>query len=237
MKDTLHKAPQPPECCLKCINFNTSEMICKLYEELPGEGSRKDVKDCSSYYDKSHQDDLKILADYVTEDPDGLVESRLNEIVSNILNGYETKFQIMVVGIARRKIKSMVKMVDVIDILLNKLGDIDQGTVDEMSPAQLIRLLSELNTSVNNDLAFIMKLLQPDSSLKDIQMFIDARSINVNGASPQTELKADEILKMTGTSRDKIRGAFDAILHNIDVPAVEDIHEPSEDEEEELEIL
>ena len=106
-----------------------------------------------------------------------------------------------------------------------------------MTPSQIIRLLSDLNLSVNNDLSFIMKLLNADSDIKDIQTYIDNRSININGSSEATEIKAEEILKMSGTSRDKIREAFDSILHNIDVPATEDIYEPDEDELEDLTII
>lgn len=233
------KAPQPPKKCMECINFNKDDMICRFYEELPGEGSRKDITDCKSFYDRNNTDDLRMLAEYVKEDPDGAVEARINDAVSRILNGYETRFQVMVVGIARRKIKSMVKMVDVIDILLNKLSDIDQATINDMTPSQLIRLLSELNNSVNNDLSFIMKLLQPDTELKNLQAYIDNRSVtvNANGASDATELKAEEILKLTGTSRDKIRGAFDAIIHSLDVPGVDEPHIMSQEDEEALEVL
>lgn len=231
------RAPQPPKKCMECINFNKEDMICKFFEELPGEGSRKDITDCPSYYNRNDTDDLRLLAEYVQEDPDGAVEARINDAVSRILNGYETRFQVMVVGIARRKIKSMVRMVDVIDILLNKLSDVDETTINDMTPSQLIRLLSELNNSVNNDLSFIMKLLQPDSDLKSLQAYIDNRSININGASPETEIKAEEILKLTGTSRDKIRGAFDAILNSIEVPGVEEPHEMTEDDQEDLELI
>lgn len=231
--------PKVPEQCRLCVNFNSDDMICKNYDFLPGEGDRSNVKECQSFIDKStkESEDLKVLADYIKEDKDGLVEQRIQEAVTNILEGYENKFKVMVIGIARRKISGMVKMVDIIDILLNKLSDINDETVQDMTPAQILRLLSELNASVNNDLAFIMKLIQPDSSLKDIQTYIDNRHININGASPATELKADEILKLTGTSRDKIREAFDAILHNVDVPDLQEVHEPTESELEDLEVI
>lgn len=235
----MNKAPIVPEQCRLCINFNSDEMICKNYDFLPGEGDRSDVKDCQSFIDKESRDNenLRVLADYIKEDKDGLVEQRIQEAVTNILDGYENKFKVMVIGIARRKISGMVKMVDIIDILLNKLSDINDETVQDMTPGQILRLLSELNASVNNDLAFIMKLIQPDSNLKDIQAYIDNRHININGASAATELKADEILKLTGTSRDKIREAFDAILHNVDVSDLQEVHEPSESELDDLEVI
>ena len=61
-----------------------------------------------------------------------------------------------------------------------------------------------------------MKLVNPDTKLSELQMWIDARSVTVNGSSPATDMKADEILKMSGASRDKIRDAFDALLHQIE---------------------
>lgn len=235
----MARIPTVPECCRLCINFNDSEMICKNYEFLPGEGDRSNVTECSSFIDKStkESEDLRVLADYIKEDRDGLVGQRIQEAVDNILDGYENKFKVMVIGIARRKISGMVKMVDIIDILLNKLSDINDETVSDMTPAQILRLLSELNASVNNDLAFIMKLIQPDSNLRDLQMYIDNRTLNVNGASQQTEIKADEILKLTGTSRDKIREAFDAIIHAVDTQELQEVHIPTESEKDDLEII
>ena len=121
----------------------------------------------------------------------------------------------MIVGIARRKIKSIIKMVDIVDSVLDKIGN--STIINDMAPSQAIRLLSELNHSMNNDLTFIMKLVNPDTKLSDLQMWIDARSVNINtGSSPATDMKADEILRLSGVSRDKIRDAFDALLHQID---------------------
>lgn len=215
--------PQVPSQCKMCLNFDHDEMICKLYEELPGEGSRRDIDKCPSWLDITNTDDLKLLAEYIDEDQDALIEQAVTRVVSRVLNGYEDKFKVMVVGIARRKIKAMVKMVDIIDLLLGRLSDLNTNMLEDLNSSQVIRLLSELNNSVNNDLGFIMKLLSPDSDLRDLQVYIDQRQVNVNGASPTTDIKAENILKMTGTSRDKIRDAFDALLNNIDVPGCEDI--------------
>lgn len=236
MKNIIEKIP---ECCRLCLNFNKDDMICSMYDFLPGEGDRKDITSCPSYINKddSETEELKLLAEYIKEDKDGLVEKRIQDAVNNILENYDTKFKIMVIGIARRKISAMVKMVDIIDILLKKLTDIDDSTVNDMTPGQVIRLLSELNASVNNDLSFVMRLIQPDSNLKDLQMYIDNRTLNINGSTPATELKADEILKLTGTSRDKIREAFDAILHNIDVPEVNDVYTPTDSEQDDLQVI
>ena len=97
----------------------------------------------------------------------------------------------------------------------DKMGN--STIINDMAPSQAIRLLSELNHSMNNDLTFIMKLVNPDTKLSDLQMWIDARSVNINtGSSPATDMKADEILRLSGVSRDKIRDAFDALLHQID---------------------
>lgn len=228
-------APTIPEQCKLCMNFNPDEMVCKHYDFLPGEGDRKDTKDCSSFLDKSSDDELKMLAKYIDEDKDGLVEQALEQTVSRVLADYDVKFKVMVVGIARRKIKAMVKMVDIIDILLNRLADIEDDTVNSMSPGQLLRLLSELNSSVNNDLSFIMKLLQPDTDLKSLQVYIDNKTLNVNGNSQVTEMKAEEILALTGTSRDKVREAFEAIIQTIeDVPGTESEYKPTELEQEDL---
>lgn len=236
-----HVIPKPPEVpaqCKICTNFNIEDMICKLYDYLPGEGDRKDVKECKSFIDKTNpNDELRLLADYISEDPEGLVEDRITEAVSKVLKDYDVKFKVMVVGIARRKIRAMVKMVDIIDILLNKLTDFDDGTVDSMSPAQIIKLLSELNNSVNNDLSFVMKLIQPDSDLRDLQINIENKTLNLNGATPETEMKAEKILEFTGTSRDKIREAFNAILSNIEIPETSEVYEPTEEELDYLEQL
>ena len=175
---------------------------------------------------------------YIDEDPDMLVEKRLEEVVSKIVSGYEEKFKVMIVGVARRKIKSMVRMVDIIDTLLEKLSIAVKE--DSLTTNQTLRLLSDLNSSINNDLTFIMKLVNPDTQLRDLQMWVDARSvINVNGTSKETEVKTDEILKMTGASRDKVREAFDALLNRIptDEDETMDVYVPSEEEEEELENL
>lgn len=227
-------APKVPAQCRLCAQWNKDDFICNVYDFLPGEGERSDVKDCPSFYEKDQREELKMLADYIDEDPDNLVEQRLNEIVSRIVTGYEEKFKIMIVGIARRKIKAMIKMVDIIDILLEKLSD--KETLEDMTPGQSIKLLSELNYSINNDLTFIMKLVNPDTQLRDLQMWVDARSvINVNGASKETEVKSEEILNLTNVSRDKIRDAFDALLNNI--PQDDELseeYEPTEEDKEEL---
>lgn len=232
------KPPEAPKCCKMCLNFDYELQLCKHYEELPGEGSRKDVTECASFYDRTNTDDLKVLAEFIDEDEGGIVEQKIKSVVDKILTGYEDKFKVMVIGIARRKIKSMVKMVDIVDVLLNKLSNVEDATINNMSPAQTIRLLSELNNSVNNDLEFIMKLLNPDTQLKDLQILIDNRSvINHNGSSDATEMKADEILKLTGHSREKIREAFSAVLGAIEVPGTDDVHTPSEEDSEYLEDL
>lgn len=225
-----------PKLCQQCMSFDLSEGFCKIYDFMPGEGDRLEETDCKSFTDRD-SNDLKLLAMYVKEDKDGLVDQRIREAVDNILNGYEEQFKLHVIGIARRKIKAMIKMVDMIDILLDKLTDVDTTVVNDMTPGQLIKLLSDLNYSVNNDLSFIMKLLQPDSQLKDLQMNITNNTLNVNGSTKETEIKAEEILKLTGTSRDKIREAFDSILHNIDVPGIEEEYVPTEDEVEDVQVL
>ena len=205
-----------PSQCLICINFNKDESLCRIHEQLPGEYGREDVKDCPSFLEAGtkNADDLNLLLQYIDEEPQALDQS-ISRAVDSILNDYENKYKVLIVGIARRKIKSIIKMVDIVDSVLDKLGE--PGIVSGMAPTQALRLLSELNHSMNNDLAFVMKLVNPDTKLADLQMWIDARSVNVNtGSSPATDMKADEILKMSGASRDKIRDAFDALLHQID---------------------
>ena len=231
-------APKVPDQCNCCINFDKEEMICKHYDTLPGEYGREDVEECPSFYAEDKSEELALLVKYIDEDPDMLVEKRLEEVVSKIVSGYEEKFKIMIVGVARRKIKSMVRMVDIIDTLLEKLSIAVKE--DSLTTNQTLRLLSDLNSSINNDLTFIMKLVNPDTQLRDLQMWVDARSvINVNGTSKETEVKTDEILKMTGASRDKVREAFDALLNRIptDEDETMDVYVPSEEEEEELENL
>ena len=208
------KTPTIPKQCLNCMQLSREEGICSIYEHLPGEFGRENVTDCPSFLDRNQEKELSLLVKYIDEDKDHLVEASITKAVNNILSGYEEKFKIMVVGVARRKIKAMVKMVDIIDTLLDKLAD--RESLDNMTSGQTIRLLSELNSSINNDLTFIMKLVNPDTQFRDLQAWIDARSvININGTSPTTEMKTDEILKMTGVSRDKVRIAFDALLNNI----------------------
>lgn len=231
-------APKVPDQCNCCLNFDKEEMICKHYDTLPGEYGREGVVDCPSFYDEDKSEELALLVKYIDEDPDMLVEKRLEEVVSKIVTGYEEKFKVMIVGVARRKIKSMVRMVDIIDTLLEKLSIAVKE--DGLNTNQTLRLLSDLNSSINNDLTFIMKLVNPDTQLRDLQMWVDARSvINVNGTSKETEVKTEEILKMTGASRDKVREAFDALLNRI--PSEEDetmeVYSPSEEEIEELENL
>ena len=207
---------QIPSQCKICTNFNDSESLCRIHEQLPGEYGRENVKDCPSFLERGSKDadDLKLLLQYVDEDPDSQVEASISKAVDRILSDYENKYKVLIVGIARRKIKSIIKMVDIVDAVLDKLGE--EELLSDMAPSQAIRLLSELNHSMNNDLTFIMKLVNPDTKLSELQMWIDARSVTVNGSSPATDMKADEILKMSGASRDKIRDAFDALLHQIE---------------------
>lgn len=222
-----------PDQCKLCANFTEEEGICSIYEMLPGEYDRKDVKDCPSFFESNQEEELKALAKYIDEDPDHIVEASLMNVVNKVVSGYEDKFKIMVVGVARRKIKAMVRMVDIIDSILERLSR--NAVLEDMSNSQMIRLLSELNYSINNDLTFIMKLVNPDSTLRDLQVWLDARSvINVNGASDLTEKKSEEILNITNVSRDKIRDAFDAILNNIKVEGVEEEHVATEEELEEI---
>lgn len=222
--------PMIPSQCMLCINFDREDKLCKTYEQLPGEYGREDVKDCPSFIElgSKEENDLSLLIQYMDEKPD-LLDERINFAVDRILNDYENKYKVLIVGIARRKIKSIIKMSDIVDTVLDKLGDTQ--TLAEMGPNQSIRLLSELNHAMNNDLAFIMKLVNPDTKLIDLQMWIDARSVNIEtGSSVETDMKADEILKLSGASRDKIRDAFDALLHQINTP--ETILEVPEDQEE-----
>lgn len=145
-----------------------------------------------------------------------MAQEVVDKLVGKIINGYQDKFKIAVVGIARRKIRALIKTADIVDLLLDRLNDLrNQNLIETMNAQQIIRLLSELNNSTNRDLEFIMKLVSPDSELKELQVLIDNRSINLNGASQATELKADEILKITGASRDKIREAFDVLLNGL----------------------
>lgn len=226
---------QVPDQCKLCINFNNKEKKCKMYDDLPGQGTRIAVTNCPGYLDLAKENELKMLAEHIDEDQDRLIEEAVTKVVGRVLDGYEDKFKVMVVGIARRKISAMVKMVDIIDILLGRLSDLNTNMLEDLNSSQVIRLLSELNSSINNDLGFIMKLLAPDSELRDLQVYIDQRQVNLNqnGASQQTEVKAEQILKMTGVSRDKIRDAFDALLNNIDVPNYEEVHKPETSDEEE----
>lgn len=224
-----------PDQCKLCTNFNLENSTCSLYEMLPGEYSREDVKECPAFCDngQEQESELRILAKYIDEDKDHLVETRIREVVNRIVQGYDEKFKIMIVGIARRKIKAMVRMVDIIDSVLDRLSN--TATLEDMTNAQMIKLLSELNYSINNDLTFIMKLVNPESTLRDLQLWIDARSvINVEGSSKETVQKADEILAITNVGRDKIRDAFDAILNNIKVEGVEEEHIVTEEDTEEL---
>lgn len=205
-----------PSQCKICVNFDLEESLCRIHEQLPGEYGREEVKDCPSFIENGTKDanDLKLLLQYVDEDPDSQVELSLQKAVDRVLNDYENKYKVMIVGIARRKIKSIIKMVDIVDSILDRLGR--EEALSTMAPSQAIRLLSELNHSINNDLTFIMKLVNPDTKLADLQMWIDARSVvNVSGSSPATDIKADSILGLSGVSRDKIRDAFDALLHQI----------------------
>lgn len=205
-----------PSQCKLCINFNIEDSLCSIHEQLPGEYGRELVKDCPSFLEKGtkNADDLKLLLQYVDEDPNSQVEISISKAVDRILSDYENKYKVLIVGIARRKIKSIIKMVDIVDSILDRLGE--DEVLAGMAPSQSIRLLSELNHSMNNDLSFIMKLVNPETKLIELQAWIDNRSVNVNtGSSPATDMKVEEILKVSGASRDKIRDAFDALLYNI----------------------
>lgn len=207
--------PKIPSQCKLCVNFNTEESLCRIHEQLPGEFGREDVVDCPSFIERGTKDanDLKLLLQYIDEDP-GSIEESISRAVDRILKDYEVKYKVLIVGIARRKIKSIIKMVDIVDTILDRLNQ--QEVLSSMAPSQAIRLLSELNHSMNNDLTFIMKLVNPDTKLADLQMWVDARSVvNINGASPATEVKAEEIMNISNASRDKIRDAFDMLLHQI----------------------
>ena len=164
-----------PEQCSKCMNYKVSESSCTIHDYLVGEGERTNITECPSYLPRSSEDNLKLLANYIDQDSDQLVSQALSKAVDNILTGYSEKFKIMVIGIARRKIKAVLKMVDVIDRLLERIDNDDM----DLTASQSIRLLSELNNSINTDLSFIMKLVQPDSTFKDIQMYFDQRTQTV----------------------------------------------------------
>lgn len=208
-----------PKQCSECLNYKVSESRCLTYDYLVGEGTRKDVIECPSYISRTESgDSLKVLAQYIDEDPDQLISQALERAVSSILSGYNQKFKVMVIGIARRKIKSIIKMVDVIDRLIDRVSQDDL----ELTASQSIRLLSELNNSVNTDLSFIMKLIQPDSTFSDIQVYFDQRTqvLNTNGASERTNELAEKISELSGTSRENIREAFNALLKTIQTDRV-----------------
>lgn len=204
-----------PEQCLECINYKTSECRCSIYDYLVGEGDRKDVKECPGLVRRSDStDSLKLLANYIDDDGDQEINEALSKVVDRILNGYSAKFKVLVIGIARRKIKSIITMTDVVDKLLDRVRKDDMSN---LTPSQTIRLLSELNNSINVDLSFIMKLIQPDSSFKDIQMFFDQRTLNIqaNGSSAEVNRVSDEIMNLSPTSRENIRGAFNILLNTL----------------------
>lgn len=210
MKSTI------PSQCKICMNFNIEESLCQIHEQLPGEYGRENIKDCPSFLEKGTKeaDDLNLLMSYIDEDENSQIVDTATRAVEKILSDYQSKYKVLIVGIARRKIKSIIKMVDIVDSILDRLGD--QESLRTMTSSQSIRLLSELNHSMNNDLAFIMKLVNPDTKLADLQLWIDARSVNINsGSSTATDMKADEILRVSESSRDKIRDAFDALLHQL----------------------
>lgn len=202
-----------PEQCLECLNYKTSESKCSIYDYLVGEGDRKEITKCPSIVRRGQEDSLKILADYIDTDEEGVVDKALSVAVDRILNGYSNKFKVMVIGVARRKIKSIIKMTDIVDRLLDK---VDSDELN-LTASQSIRLLSELNNSINTDLSFIMKLVQPDSTFQDIQMFFDQRTVNIqqNGASPVVNKVSDDIMRLTSTSRENIRGAFNILLNTL----------------------
>lgn len=225
-----------PSQCRICVNFNTEESLCRIHEQLPGEYGREAVSDCPSFVERGTKDasDLAMLVQYMDEDEAGqlALEENISRAVDRILSDYENKYKVLIVGIARRKIKSIIKMVDIVDTVLDRLGS--RETLENMTSNQSIRLLSELNHSINNDLTFIMKLVNPDTKLQDLQVWIDNRStVNIAGSSAATDMKADEILKLSGASRDKIRDAFDALLHQVaadDTGIIEVMEEEIEDE-------
>lgn len=200
-----------PKQCLECLNYKTSESCCSIYDYLVGEGDRKDVKECPSVLRRGDESSLKLLANYIDQDNDEIVDTALRKAVDKILNGYAEKFKVMVIGVARRKIKSIIKMTDLVDRLLDRVDSEELN----LTASQSIRLLSELNNSINTDLSFIMKLVQPDSTFQDIQMFFDQRTINMNGASNATNNISDDIMRLSSTSRENIRGAFDTILKSL----------------------
>ena len=223
-----------PSQCKLCSNFNKEESLCRIHEQLPGEYGREDVKDCPSFLEDTpkNENDLNMLLKYIDEDPSSL-DDAISQAVDRVLSDYETKYKVLIVGIARRKIKSIIKMVDIIDVILDRLGD--QETLSGMVPSQSIRLLSELNHSMDNDLAFIMKLVNPDTKLIELQTWIDARSVNIGTNTPESSMNPFELTKLSGSSRDKVRDAIDSLLHqaysNSDDEMIEVVeHEEIEDE-------
>lgn len=202
-----------PKQCLECLNYKTSESKCSIYDYLVGEGDRADISECPSIVRRGEEDSLKLLAKYIDDDADGLVENSINQAVDRILKGYSNKFKIMVIGVARRKIKSIIKMTDIVDRLLDRVSNDELN----LTASQSIRLLSELNNSINVDLSFIMKLVQPDSTFQDIQMYFDQRTVNIqsNGSSQAVNNVSDDIMRLTSTSRENIRGAFNILLNTL----------------------
>lgn len=213
-----------PKQCEECLNFHRDDQICSIYEQLPGEYGRESIESCPSHLDsEGGSDELKALVQYIDRDKNSGIEDSISKLVDKVLVGYTDKFKIIVIGMARRKIKSMVSMVDITDKLIGKLSE--AVDMDQVTPSQAIRLLSELNASINNDLGFVMKLVNPDTQLQDFQTYIDNRSVNINtGSSVETDKLADKILSdLTPTSRDKIRGAFDALLSSISNDEYEEV--------------
>jgi len=186
--------------------------MCNVHEQLPGEYSRENVSDCPEFTETNNMDKDIILRDYLDDD-EGIANT-VKLIVDKILVGYEEKFKVMLIGIARKKIKSILTMTDMIDNILDRLN----ARVEDMNTTQYIRLLSELNISVNNDISYIMKLVSTANNPKDITALFMSNNnvINLNsGSSPTTDIKASDMLSISSASRDKIRDAFDAILNNV----------------------
>ena len=230
MKDNL-KDKKIPDQCLQCARFDIEAKICRQGQDLC---TTKDLnaEACELFVNKE-LDELRLLTLYVREKEAGReVNDEVSKAVDNVLSGYDRKLQLYILGVARRKVKQMTSMVDLTDMLLEDLTDLDKATISTMTASQKIRLLSELNNSVNKDLSLLMQILQAGDDLEQLQINLTQNNLMVNASSQETNDIADEMLELGGASRDKIRRAFNSILHQIEQEDLEHLPEVEVDYEE-----
>jgi len=164
----------------------------------------KHVKDMLYLLDDGQADidtNLAIVSAWIS----GNVTSKFAEkAVRKVLEDYRSKLSVFLVAVAQRKIRSIYRMLEVLDRMEDDLYKSSRWANNE-DIDKLLKAVQYLNNAITNSLEFIRKVLGGDQL--DIKALLSASPITFNTL----------VLDLPPHSRDKIRQGLDRLIQKLNV--------------------